>query len=166
MLQENWRIASESGVTLILVSHSAAEAKQFCERAIWLESGTLRQVGPSERVVEEYLATMAEKDARYAVRHHDTEKTEGFGASSMFVIPENRKIGLGRRGDHGVSSSGRQRMASRSPGSVPSCELDRPNQRNGDIAQPVVGFAVRNHLRLSVLGNRHGCSRPATLPPI
>lgn len=142
----------QSGVTLILVSHSAAEAKQFCERAIWLESGEVRQVGPSDRVVEEYLATMAEKDARYALRHNETDDREKPDPSLAFEIPESHQTESGKGRITGLA------LLDDRGHPVSHLEAFRPVtltariRANRDFSQPVVGFVVRNHLGFPFLG--------------
>ncbi|NDZ80274.1 ABC transporter ATP-binding protein [Streptomyces sp. SID10853] len=44
----------ESAGTVFLVSHSNKSILETCERAIWLESGTMRMDGPAEEVVAAY----------------------------------------------------------------------------------------------------------------
>ena len=148
-----------SGVTLILVSHSAAEAKQFCERALWLDAGTLRQAGPSDRVVDEYLATMAEKDARYALRHRGAEKTGMTDdapdpkAAPMFEIPESHRTGSGAGRITGLALLNDKQCP------VSHMEAFRPVnlvvriQAVRDLQEPVVGFIVRNHLGMTFSGS-------------
>jgi len=50
----------ESGKTIFFVSHSVAQVKQFCNKAIWLEYGTLREYGDIEEVVPKYQAYINE----------------------------------------------------------------------------------------------------------
>lgn len=42
--------------TLLFVSHDAAAVVNLCRRAIWLENGCIRMVGPAQDVVETYMA--------------------------------------------------------------------------------------------------------------
>jgi lipopolysaccharide transport system ATP-binding protein len=61
------------GVTILFVSHAVAEVKALGDRALWLEKGRVMAQGTTERVVSQYLAAMAEKDAKYQamdVMHH------------------------------------------------------------------------------------------------
>lgn len=46
---------SEEGRTVLFVSHSAAAISQFCTTAIYLEKGLIKQIGPAQDVVEEYM---------------------------------------------------------------------------------------------------------------
>ena len=48
--------AFKSRGTLIFVSHDTASVSALCDRALWLDAGTLRMDGPAKDVVEAYLA--------------------------------------------------------------------------------------------------------------
>lgn len=51
---ERMKRLTADGVTLILVSHSNSQIVQFCERAIWMDQGGIREDGPSLEVVKSY----------------------------------------------------------------------------------------------------------------
>ena len=42
------------GRTIVFVSHGLSQVSQFCHRAMWLESGEVRSIGPAYEVVSEY----------------------------------------------------------------------------------------------------------------
>lgn len=44
----------ESGVTLLFVSHDSETVKSICERAIYLESGRVKAIGPAKEVCTQY----------------------------------------------------------------------------------------------------------------
>ncbi|MYL20117.1 teichoic acids export ABC transporter ATP-binding subunit TagH [Halobacillus litoralis] len=44
----------ENGKTIFFVSHSAAQVKKFCTKALWLEHGTVRDHGELEDVLPKY----------------------------------------------------------------------------------------------------------------
>jgi len=46
--------------TVILVSHSMAQIRNLCTRALWLEDGRLVMDGPSKEVTESYLKSIEE----------------------------------------------------------------------------------------------------------
>lgn len=56
------RFRSE-GKTLFFVSHSLSEVKRLCDRALWIEGGTLRATGPASEVIQQYAATVVEAPA-------------------------------------------------------------------------------------------------------
>ncbi len=43
-----------SGAAILLVSHSMPDIEQFCERAILLDRGTLRFIGPASEAAKHY----------------------------------------------------------------------------------------------------------------
>jgi len=56
------RVMSEfhsSGRTVLFVSHNLAAVQNLCSRAIWIESGRLRQDGSPGEVIKSYLASFA-----------------------------------------------------------------------------------------------------------
>jgi ABC-type polysaccharide/polyol phosphate transport system ATPase subunit len=46
------------GKTMLFVSHNALEVKSFCERALWLDHGRLRMMGPAAEVVDAYESNL------------------------------------------------------------------------------------------------------------
>jgi teichoic acid transport system ATP-binding protein len=53
-------LRAEAG-TVFLVSHNNKSIRDTCERTIWLESGVIRNDGPTEEVVSEYETWMRKK---------------------------------------------------------------------------------------------------------
>ncbi|HYE51462.1 MAG TPA: ABC transporter ATP-binding protein [Azospirillaceae bacterium] len=52
--------------TVLFVSHDTGAVLSLCDRALWLEGGRLRQVGPAKEVCEAYLAAFAAESAEAA----------------------------------------------------------------------------------------------------
>ena len=48
----------QRGTTIVVVSHSLELISNFCERAIWLEHGSIRAEGPAREVLREYMETV------------------------------------------------------------------------------------------------------------
>ena len=46
------------GVTIIFVSHALETVRALCERVLWLDQGRLREDGSSDRIVDEYMASV------------------------------------------------------------------------------------------------------------
>ena len=44
----------ESGATVVFVSHGSTVIAQLCSRAIWMESGGIREIGPAREVARNY----------------------------------------------------------------------------------------------------------------
>jgi ABC-2 type transport system ATP-binding protein/lipopolysaccharide transport system ATP-binding protein len=65
--------AEREGRTVVFVSHNVDAVNRLCERALWLEAGRIRQIGATDAVVEQYLATQISRSAaHYADEHRDT----------------------------------------------------------------------------------------------
>lgn len=45
----------KSGKTIVIVTHSMDQVRQFCDRAVWLYKGEIRKDGNTNDVLEEYL---------------------------------------------------------------------------------------------------------------
>lgn len=45
----------KSGKTIVIVTHSMNQVKQFCDRAVWLYKGQVKMDGNVDEVLEEYL---------------------------------------------------------------------------------------------------------------
>jgi lipopolysaccharide transport system ATP-binding protein len=48
----------QQGTTIVLVSHSMARVKDFCQRAAWLDAGQVKALDVSADVVEQYLYSL------------------------------------------------------------------------------------------------------------
>lgn len=44
----------ERGKTMIFVSHSLTQIKEFCDKVLWLEYGQVKEYGPTEEVIKNY----------------------------------------------------------------------------------------------------------------
>ncbi len=48
---------AKGGRTVLFVSHNMMAVENLCNRTIWLDGGTIRETGPSSRVIGHYLQT-------------------------------------------------------------------------------------------------------------
>lgn len=53
----------EMGKTMFFVSHSTSQMKKFCEKAVWLEFGQIREYGPIDEVIPAYEEFLKEYKA-------------------------------------------------------------------------------------------------------
>lgn len=79
-----------SGKTIIFISHSLAQVKDFCDTALWIEGGMLKEYGDVNEVCDHYAAYVdyynslddkakkAERDAKFAKRVIPNDKKKGF----------------------------------------------------------------------------------------
>lgn len=57
------REISESGRTVLFVSHDMSSIRQLCPQALWLEDGSIKEQGPAEEITLHYEAESYEKIA-------------------------------------------------------------------------------------------------------
>lgn len=75
--------------SILFVSHDTSAVLGFCDRAIWLDQGRTRAIGPAKPVVEDYLAAFAEgRGEGEAVPERERRRREGreeAGRAASFV---------------------------------------------------------------------------------
>jgi homopolymeric O-antigen transport system ATP-binding protein len=148
------------GVTIVFVSHSAVDIKSLAKRVAWLDHGRLVDCGEPDRVVARYLAAMVHRDSEYQ-RHlapaagmpDAGEKTSVLAPEVVTSIPHSD----GRHGNAAaeilgiavLSESGEELALLPQQASiivrisVRACE---------EIAKPIVGYLLRNHLGVEFAG--------------
>lgn len=64
----------QSGSTIVIVSHSLAQIESMCDRAVWLDHGQVRAIGPARDTVQQYIDAVNESeiDASQAAGTADT----------------------------------------------------------------------------------------------
>ena len=56
--EDKMRSMISGGTTVLYVSHSATSIKSLCDRAVWLDHGTVKMVGEASFVCDEYLRSL------------------------------------------------------------------------------------------------------------
>jgi lipopolysaccharide transport system ATP-binding protein len=59
------RNISRTGRTVVLVSHNMTVISQLCDKAVWLDKGGVKEIGPSSRVIANYLAEGHERNVEW-----------------------------------------------------------------------------------------------------
>lgn len=72
----------DSGKTILYVSHGLDTIQNYCERAIWLEKGKIKEIGPAIEVVENYYRSLVELN--------NTESKTCFVKLNKVTICENK----------------------------------------------------------------------------
>ena len=70
---------ARSGRTVIFVSHQMNHIRRLCERVMWLETGSMRMIGPTTEVVGAYEVAMASR------REHATERASNPQMKGQFL---------------------------------------------------------------------------------
>ena len=141
--------------TVIFVSHDTAAVTELCSRAIWIESGRIRMDGPPKYVVEKYLQFMYEGDRRFET----PVLTSGVNFQCDFDTGGFTPIGDNIRqfGDRRVTIEAVRLISEGSRSSVvhagQGCEIGVALHAHKDIANPIVGFIVKDRLGREILGD-------------
>ncbi len=158
----------ERGVTIVFVSHSAADVKALGDRTLWLDGGRMVELGATDRVVAHYLAAMVTKDSAYLAHEKPATAPAVTGrVEAPEVVEEipniDHRFGDGRAEVLGIAvmDSAGQRVRLLEP--LGSAVVRISVRARQDIARPIVGFMMRNHLGVDFSGTntaREGCELP------
>ncbi len=160
----------DQGVTILFVSHDVGDVKALGDQVLWLDAGRIRELGDPDMVVSKYMAAMTEKDAVYLNVNHRRASPERL--AGPFHAPEivtripnvDHRFGDGRAEILGIAIF--DGLGSSSLFLEPDSNITvRISVRAiEDVALPVIGFMVRNHLGLDFAGTntaREGVEVPA-----
>ena len=141
--------------TVIFVSHDTAAVTELCSRAIWIESGRIRLDGPPKFVVEKYLQFMYEGDGGFEapVIKSNVDSQPDFDTGGFTLIGDD----IRQFGDRRVTIEAVRLISQGSRNSVvyagQVCEIGVALHTHKDIANPVVGFIVKDRLGREILGD-------------
>jgi len=65
-----------SGATMIIVSHGSENLRMLCDRALWLDHGEIRAIGPALEIIDRYESVGARTE-------FETESKDARGAQSL-----------------------------------------------------------------------------------
>ena len=85
-----------SGTTLLLVSHALDQIREYCERVIWMDSGYLREDGPTDQVLDHYrdhmLSLAAKLDAPATVQSLEAGAAAGARSTTEVFLERARAL--------------------------------------------------------------------------
>lgn len=147
------------GVTILFVSHSAADVKSLAQQVAWLDQGRLVECGEPDRVVAKYLAAMVQKDSEYR-KQFAQQTPAGANAGAPVLAPEivekipNVDFRYGNRaaeiiGIAVLNEDGEE--LSLLPQKAPII-VRISVKTHAEVAMPIVGFLIRNHLGVDLAG--------------
>jgi lipopolysaccharide transport system ATP-binding protein len=160
------------GITILFVSHAVGDVKAIGDRAMWLEHGRIMEIGETDLVVAKYMAAMVEKDSVYLTLKEVSGGARASGPVRAPEVVEHIPNIDHRYGDERAEVLGIAVLdAEGNP-----VQLLEPSQRitvrisvraRAEVAQPIVGFMMRNHLGIDFSGTntaREGHGLPAMMP--
>jgi lipopolysaccharide transport system ATP-binding protein len=142
------------GVTILLVSHSAADVKAIADRAMWLDGGRVAAFGDPERVLGAYLAAMVDKDSRYRHKKDGAADENGAGAAEPAdTLPNiDHRRGDGRAELLGIAVLDEQGRPLRLLDPRSRILVRITARAKEEIRRPVIGFVLRNQLGIDFSG--------------
>jgi len=141
--------------TLLFVSHEIGSVVNLCQRALWLEGGQVKALGPAKEVCENYLASIQTGG--------DVPVTPPAPVFSF----NGQKHSYGRGG--AKISDVRLRLASGAPVAIlrggEEVILSVSARVEQDLAQPVIGFYVKDRLGQHLFGENTYAASPGLARP-
>ena len=155
------------GITIVFVSHAAADVKAIGDRVLWLEHGRAMGIGEADTVLSAYLAAMAEKEGKAELQMSPAfpKTTDPDGATTVYSIPNvDHRHGDARAEVLGIAILNEygESVHLMMPGNRVVIRISL--RANESLARPVAGFLLRNHLGLDFCGidtDREGRRLPA-----
>ncbi len=155
------------GVTILFVSHSAADIKAIGTDCLWLEKGRVVERGKPDAVIRHYLARMNEKDAGYRARAQEptSELRERTVAPEIVeTIPNiDHRHGSGAAEIIGVAALDGEGKPAAMLEPAQQLTLRISFRAKQALGSPNVGFMLRNHLGIDFAGTntaREGIALP------
>jgi lipopolysaccharide transport system ATP-binding protein len=156
--------------TLLFVSHSTGAVAGLCERALWLEHGKVRETGPAAEICAHYLASLAERaeaetsrrqsapagrwkllDAPQFVRDTRKRRRNSIDVSPFAADAPWHGHGGARITDVSLRNMAGEKLYEIEGGDeVKLCILC---QAERDLAEPILGFMLRDRLGQSLFGD-------------
>ncbi|HEX4079738.1 MAG TPA: ABC transporter ATP-binding protein [Rhizomicrobium sp.] len=156
--------------TLLFVSHNSGLVAKLCDRALWLEHGEVRELGPAGDVCANYVTNLAERSEKQSALRQAAGAPRWKAVQAPPLVRDQRKRSPNRiavsRFDadapwhgHGgacivdVSFAGEdgQRLDQIEGGD--EVELRVECRADRDLPRPIVGFLLRDRLGQNILGD-------------
>lgn len=153
------------GVTIIFVSHDLSAVRNLADRTIWMEHGSVQMEGETDAVVSKYVAAMVTRGRREVSEGEDfgksieTSELEMSGEAMARIpgflssIPNvDHRYGSGKAKVQGIGVFGKQGEAVSAVVQGDRICIRISVEFLDGVAQPNVGFMLRNRLGEDVTG--------------
>jgi lipopolysaccharide transport system ATP-binding protein len=127
------------GTTLLFVSHETSDLKALCERCLWLQGGSVQDLGNTDEVVAKYLKSTLQRETSRAPEHFTDFTGHRYGDGRASIV-----------------------SAALTPGE--RAVLKVSFRLNEPVSFPIVGFVLRNARGETIFGSntaREDCPVPA-----
>lgn len=72
--------------TFLFVSHSTTDIMKFCNKAVWLEQGNIKEIGPATKVAEAYLNNIKKKPPKASQDTIDKRSEQQSDPKSIVIL--------------------------------------------------------------------------------
>ena len=150
--------------TILFVSHSTGMIERFCDRAVWIHEGNIRDIGDSELISKRYYSFMtyglettindSEKSIQEikktdSIKWPSLDKCESFGEGGAKIVG----VALVDEKNNFLSVlSGREKV-----------KLLFKIEVYEELYSPILGFIVKNKMGVSVMGTNTYVSKKSEL---
>ena len=155
--------------TVLFVSHDSGAVATLCERALWLDHGEMRELGPAAGVCANYLASLSERGARTEFLSKAADD-RWWAPPPPPLMRDARHIDASRMKIsefdpaapwHGHGGAVIEEVGFHSPDGTLLTEMRGEDEvvlrircrAERDISQPILGFVVRDRLGQNVFGD-------------
>ena len=159
------------GVSILFVSHAIGDVKSIGDRALWLDHGCQRELGPADSVASAYLASLQPPAHSRTLTAEETDAGRSTSAAEPPWL-QNLKGGDGRIGDGRALISGFSLLDQFGGQALHLAPAQSYVARisfeaHAALARPEVGLLVRNHLGIAFCGvtTRHASPSIGPLGP-
>jgi len=141
------------GVSILFVSHAIGDVKSLGDRALWLDHGCQRELGPVDKVASAYLASLQPQTPQLG----ETASDDQAAACGETQWIENLPAGDGRTGSGRARNCGfalldqfGRRATHLAPAESYVARISF--QAQDALARPEAGLLIRNHLGIAFCG--------------
>lgn len=85
-------ITKNQGRTILFVSHNMEAVKKICEKVIWLENGSIKNIDKTETIITEYLQKNNDGVSEKWINKNNTKENVLFQPEVFEIIRENTDI--------------------------------------------------------------------------
>lgn len=124
----------KEGKTILMVTHSLGDVRKWCDGAVWIDEGRVRMIGKPNRVVDEYLTVVAERENETALQADDTS---GDPATQSVNRWGDRSVEINKVRLTGSDGAARKVFSHGQPMSV-----EMEYKATEAVAEPVFGVAI------------------------
>lgn len=163
--------------TILFVTHDIAAATKLCDRALWLDRGSVRELGPAKDVCDHYMAWVNggdDSEGSFRIGRSRQRETQDGTTASVVIDPRHDLLkasdranqievfefnpdanwfghGAGRIVDVALLDDDGTRLRTLNGGETVTLRIQAEAAQ--DIVNPILGFYIRDRLGQNLIGD-------------